>query len=64
MAKDETKEDIAEVKEDQKKICSNCKKEILPGQFYIRDLISDEIIYSNCDEGQAPIKVDPLFSID
>jgi len=48
----------------QKKICSFCSKEILPGQYYVRDLISNQNFCSNCDDGQAPIKGDTLVSID
>jgi len=64
MARDVTKKEIAGVEEDQKKVCSICKKLIIPGTFYIRDFISNTIFCSNCDEGQAPIKGDILFSID
>jgi len=48
----------------QKKYCSACHKKLLPGQYYIRDVISNEITCSNCDDGQAPIKGDILISID
>ena len=64
MARNETKEEISEVEEIRKKICSICKKDVPQGQYYIRDITSNEIICSNCDDGQAPIKGDILFSID
>ena len=64
MAKDKIKEDISKINNFQKKKCSICHKEISPGQYYIRDIISNETICSNCDDGQAPIKGDILVSID
>ncbi len=64
MAKDEINEDITNIEDFQKKHCSTCHKKILPGQYYIRDVISNEITCSNCDDGQAPIKGDILISID
>jgi len=62
MAKDEINGKIT--KNLQKKICSICHKEISPGQYYIRDILSSEFICSNCDGGQVPIKGDTLLSID
>jgi len=64
MAKDEINGDITNIEDFQKKYCSACHKKILPGQYYIRDVISNEITCSNCDDGQAPIKGDILISID
>ncbi|TXT55584.1 MAG: hypothetical protein BAJALOKI1v1_2010007 [Promethearchaeota archaeon] len=63
MAKDEINEALDSL-ESKKKICSSCGKEILRGQFYIRDIITNELFCSECDDGQPPIKGDNLFSID
>ncbi len=63
MAKDDIKEIITN-SDFKKKICSICNKEILPGRAFIRDILSNEIICSDCDDGQAPIKGDNLISID
>ena len=64
MAKDKVSKETTKMDDLQKKSCSLCSKEILPGQYYIRDIISNQIICSNCDDGQAPIKGDNLVSID
>jgi len=64
MAKDEINGDLIKNNGIQKIICSICHKEILPGQYYIRDIVSSEIICSNCDDGQPPIKGDILLSLD
>lgn len=63
MAKDEIKEEIVGL-DTHKKECSICNREILPGQFYVRDILTNELICSNCDEGQPPIEGDNLISID
>jgi hypothetical protein len=47
----------------QKKIFSFCSKEILSGQYYVRDLISNQLINSNWDDGQAQIKRNTLAYI-
>ena len=64
MAKDEINGNITKINNLQKKICSICHKEISPGQYYIRDIISSEVFCSNCDDGQAPIRGDILLSLD
>ncbi len=62
MAKDEIKDESMDL--DIKKKCSICNKEILQGQFYVRDIITNDIVCSNCDDGHVPIKGDNLVSID
>jgi len=64
MAKDDINGKLAKINNIQKIICSICHKEISSGQYYIRDIVSSEIICSNCDDGQAPIKGDILLSLD
>ena len=64
MAKDKINENITNINNLKKRICSICHKEIPPGQFYIRDIISDVFICSSCDDGQAPVKGDILLSLD
>ena len=63
MAKDEIKDRIIDL-DIKKKKCSICRKEILPGQFYVRDIITNDIVCSNCDDGHVPIKGDNLVFID
>jgi len=63
MAKDEIEDGII-VMDITKKSCSICNKEIIPGQFYVRDIITNDIICSECDDGKVPIKGDNLVSID
>lgn len=64
MARDKINGKMTDIDSVQIKHCSTCHEEILPGQFYVRDIISNEITCSNCDDGQAPIKGDVLISID
>lgn len=63
MAKNDYKEIITN-SDFKKKVCSICNKEILPGRAFIRDIISNKIYCSDCDDCQAPIKGDNLISID
>ncbi|HUX99388.1 MAG TPA: hypothetical protein VMV49_07525 [Candidatus Deferrimicrobium sp.] len=63
MTKDEIKNGIIDL-DIKKKKCSICNTAILPGQFYTRDIVTNDIICSNCDDGQVPIKGDNLISID
>ena len=64
MAKDDIKKDTSSFVEKQEKVCSICKRSILPGEYYVEDILSDEITCSECDDNRILVKGDNFFSID
>jgi len=64
MEKDDIDEKALDLIKLQEKFCSKCKRVILPGEYYIEDILSNVITCSDCDDNRILIKGDNFFSID
>ena len=64
LEKDKIKTDTSGASKPSKKACSKCNKEINKGEFFIRSVLSGEIICSTCDDNRVIIKGENFFSID
>ncbi|TFF94574.1 MAG: hypothetical protein EU544_04315 [Promethearchaeota archaeon] len=64
MEKDEIKKRTTEIDRNEEKICSKCKRAIQPGEYYIEDILTDEITCSDCDDKRILVKGEAFFSID
>ncbi len=64
MEKDDVKKGTSSLDKKQEKECSKCKRVIFPGEYYVEDIISDEITCSECDDNRILVKGEIFFSID
>ncbi len=64
MEKDDIKKETLSLDKRQEKACSKCKRVILPGEYYVEDILSDEITCSECDDNRVLLKGETFFSID
>ncbi len=64
MEKDEIKKDAINLDKPEEKVCSKCKRVIQPGEYYVVDILSNEITCSECDDNRILVKGENFFSID
>ena len=64
MEKDEIEKNNADLQNKEIKICSKCKRAIQPGDYYVEDLLTDNITCSECDDNRILVKGENFFSIE
>lgn len=64
MQKDEIEKHTTDLDKEDVKVCSKCKRVIQPGEYYVEDILSDEITCSECDDNRILVKGEAFFSID
>jgi hypothetical protein len=64
MQKDEIEKHTTDLDKKEEKVCSKCKRVIQPGEYYVEDILSDEITCSECDDNRILVKGEAFFSID
>ena len=64
MQKDEIGKHVTDLDKNEVKVCSKCKRIIQPGEYYVEDILSDEITCSECDDNRILVKGEAFFSID
>ena len=64
MQKDEIEKHTTDLDRKEVKVCSKCKRVIQPGEYYVEDILSDEITCSECDDNRILVKGEAFFSID
>ena len=64
MEKNEIKKHASDLEKKEEKTCSRCKRVIQPGEYYVEDILTDEITCSECDDNRILTKGEAFFSID